>query len=453
LRKETAIGCVAFVLCIGALSLHWMRTWQANRGFSAAGAKLVVFGPSSWDAFAPGAAETVVSQVTAALDQKFQLVHPELKNIVHDSRGTVADGLARLRNAQVAGDQLDVVICAANPVNTVYARAGLIAPLDSLVTGMKQRFTQDAIENFNVDGHLWAAPLSAVNLTTFIYNRDLFAKIGAEPPTTYAEFQTLVPKFKAIGIIPVVHQGKNSWMWLLYYMSALAQVTNNNQVSLVAGLLEGREKFTGSVNLRALQLARNWVDDGLLDPQSNELDEDAMRSVFYSGRAAAYFGATWDLPGIAANAPFNWSVFPFPKYLSEPGRSQSFGGAESGLCVAANTRQPDLAKAYIEFATRDDNAKELLAPLKAFATSHRNVSGVDDAISRTLRAQLPAAKFLDWIFPPELTELMQREIQAMMGLSQSPEQTAANIQEKYASLVKAGYRYRATQITSKEVPQ
>ncbi len=276
LRKETAIGCAAFVLCIGALSLHWMRTWQANRGFSAAGAKLVVFGPSSWDAFAPGAAETVVFQVMAALDRKFQLAHPELKNIVHDSRGTVADGLARLRNAQVAGDQLDVVICAANPVNTVYARAGLIVPLDSLITRMKQRFTQDAIENFNVDGHLWAAPLSAVNLTTFIYNRDLFAKIGAEPPTTYAEFQTLVPKFKAIGIIPVVHQGKNSWMWLLYYMSALAQVTNNNQVSFVAGLLEGREKFTGSVNLRALQLARNWVDDGLLDPQSNELDEDAM---------------------------------------------------------------------------------------------------------------------------------------------------------------------------------
>jgi raffinose/stachyose/melibiose transport system substrate-binding protein len=362
----------------------------------------------------------------------------------------VGDGLARLRNAQVAGDQLDVVICAANPVNTVYARAGLIAPLDSFIKPIEGRFAAGAVDNFNVDGHLWAAPLSAVNITTFFYNRDLFEKIGAAPPRTYEEFRSLAAKFRAIGIIPVIHQGKNAWMWLFYYMSALAQVTDNQQVSFAASLLQRKAEFTGPTNLRALRLAREWVDDGLLDSQSNELDEDAMRSVFYSGKAAAYFGATWDLPDVVANASFKWGVFPFPKYPSEPGQPQAFGGVESGLCVAATTRQPVLAKAYIEFATRDQNARPLLAPLNALATSQRDIPGADDAISRELRAQLPAGRFLDWIFPIELTEAMQREIQAMMGLSQTPEQTAAHIQQKFANLVKAGYAYRPTRSPADE---
>jgi ABC-type glycerol-3-phosphate transport system substrate-binding protein len=118
---------------------------------------------------------------------------------------------------------------------------------------------------------------------------------------------------------------------------------------------------------------------------------------------------------------------------------------DGGLCLSATTKQSDLAKAYIEFATRDENAKRLLQPLRAFATSHMNVIGESDDISRELRSQLPAAKSLDWIFPVELADFMQREMQAMMGQTQTPEQTAANIQAKYEALVQAGYVYRSTQ--------
>jgi ABC-type glycerol-3-phosphate transport system substrate-binding protein len=141
-------------------------------------------------------------------------------------------------------------------------------------------------------------------------------------------------------------------------------------------------------------------------------------------------------------------VFPFPQYESALGHAEAFGGVESGLCLSATTKQSALGEAYIEFATRDENAKRLLQPLRAFATSHINVIEGDDEISRELRARLPAAKFLDWIIPPELTDFMQREMQAMMGQTQTPEQTAANIQAKYETLVQAGYVYRPAQSAS-----
>jgi raffinose/stachyose/melibiose transport system substrate-binding protein len=445
-RARVILGVIA--LYLAALGWHWVHASKQGRASEGTGIKLVVFGPSSWDGFAPGAAEDVVARVTADLDARFRIEHPQVKQIVHDVRGPVADGLARLRNAEVAGDQLDVVVCAANPVNTSYARGGLIAPLDALVTRIRERFTPGAVENFTVDGRIWGAPLSAVNLTTFFYNKDLFANIGAGAPKTYSAFRALVPKFRAANVIPVVHQGRNAWMWLFYYMSALAQATGNRQVLFVERMLDGTTKFTDATNVRALQLARDWVDDGLLDAQSNELDETTMKSVFYSGKAAAFFGDTWDIPGITSNVTFHWGVFPFPQYDSASGHPEAFGGVESGLCISAMTKQSALAEAYIEFATRDENARRLLQPLGAFATSHTNVVEGDDEISRELRTQLPAAKFLDWIFPPELTDFMQRQMQAMMGQTQTPEQTAANIEAKYRTLVQAGYVYKPTKSAS-----
>jgi len=408
----------------------------------AAGAKeLHVFGPSTWDTFAAGSPEEIVKKVTDDLDAKFMAKFPEVTKVWHDARGTVSDGLSRLRNAQLAGDPIDVIVCAANPVNTSFARLGLITPADSLVEQMKGRFTPGSVENFTVGGKIWGVPLSAVNVTTFFYNKTLFKEAGLEPPKTYAEFLKAVPKFKEMDVIPVVHQGKNAWMWPLYYMSSLAETTGNKQLEFVEDVLKGNAKFTDAPSLKALQLTRKWVDDGLVDPQSNELDEDAMKSVFYSARAASYFGASWDLPAVKANAPFEWGVFKFPQYEGEPGHPVAFGGAESGLCISSTSKEPELAAEYIRFAAEDAQTAALLAPVAPVATSHVGVAGSTDPASKDLQTYLPAEKFLDWVWPRELTETIQRSVQSMMGSSITPEQAAAQMQAKLDSMVSSGYKF------------
>ena len=411
-------------------------------GAGQCGQRLVIFGPSSWDTFAPGAPERVIDAVTATLDTAFRRQHPEVTEIIHDARGTVAEGLSRLRNAQFAGEQIDVIICAANRVNTSFAERGLILPVDDLIGRLGDPFSAGAVRNFTLQGHVWAVPLSAANVTTFIYNRQLFKQAGLSIPRTYVEFRAAVPRLRQIGVIPVVHQGKNAWMWPMYYMSALAQTTGNQPVEETEAILSRRARFTDSPSLRALQLTRRWVSDGLLDPQSNELDEDAMKSVFYSGRAAAYFGDSWDIAEISVTAPFPWGVFEFPQYDNVPGHPSSFGGAESGLCLSSSTHQRSLAADYITFAAGTAQATGLLAPLVAPATSHRYVPGATDPISMTLRTYLPAVKFLDWMWPLELADTIQRQVQDMMGGSITPEQAAKAMQAKYDSMVASGFRYR-----------
>lgn len=212
---------------------------------------LVIFGPSTWDTLAPGASEQVQNDVLAKLRDGFVALHPEVTDVTINSGGTVTDGLSRLQNATLAGDQIDIILCAANPVNTSYARLNLITPVDDLVASMGDRFIDGAVGNFTVGGKVWGVPLSAVNVTTFFYNKDMFDKAGIQAPKTYQEFVAAAPKLVALGVIPVVHQGKNAWMWPLYYMSSLSQTTGNTQLELVEKTLRGEAKFTDPASIDA----------------------------------------------------------------------------------------------------------------------------------------------------------------------------------------------------------
>ena len=42
---------------------------------------------------------------------------------------------------------------------------------------------------------------------------------------------------------------------------------------------------------------------------------------------------------------------------------------------------------------------------------------------------------------PHQTETIQREVQSMMGGTETPEQAAANMQAKYDDMVAQGYKY------------
>jgi raffinose/stachyose/melibiose transport system substrate-binding protein len=431
------IGAALALALLGALGWHWADYFRARAGQDHAGVRLVVFGPSNWDTLVPGASAEVIAAAIGPIEDEFRRLHPEVGQIVHDSRGTVADGLARLRNAHVAGNAPDVVICAANPVNTSYARLGLIQPLDGLIAGVGDRFTPDAIDNFTVGGHVWGAPLSAVNISTFFYNRALFKRLKLEPPHDYAGFRALGVRLRAEHVIPIIHQGKNAWMWTPWYYSALVQTTGGRHRAFLQDVLAGRARFTDPASLQALALTRRWADEGTLDP-GKELDEEGMKAAFLQGRAASFFGGTWDMAGVRENARFDWGVFPYPSLGGQSGRPRSFGGAEMALCLASGSRQPELAKAYIELVTRDANAKVLFAPLHPFATSHRAIAGVAGDADDRLRAQLPAEKPLEWMFPPEANEAMQRELQAMMAGAQSPAQTAATLQARFDALAVSG---------------
>ncbi|MGB4136158.1 MAG: extracellular solute-binding protein [Microbacterium sp.] len=435
MNRKLAAGAIA----IGMIAVAGC----APSGGSSDDVTLVVFGPNQFNTIPPNATKEVYTKIQDQLAEGFQKQHPEVTKIVFDAQGTFENEVSRTQNAQLAGEQMDVVVCAGNPTNTSYAPLGLLEPLDDLAGEVKGRLTEGALDAFTIDGTVWGIPLSGVAVTTFFYNKTLFDELGIAAPETYEEFVAAAPKISAAGVKPVAHNGKDLWMWPIWYMSGLAQTTDGAQLDKTIDNLKGKTKFTDDEDVKALELTRRWMDDGLLSPSVMDLDAEGLASSFLRGESASYFGASWDLPALRERVTdFELGIFLFPEYASVGNPSLAFGGIENGLCVAKSSKHKELAKDFIRYVTDDANAKTVLEGITPVATSHLVYAGSDDPISQQIRDQyLPASKFLDWVWPRELNDAIQRNIQAMMADSLSPKEAAQKIQEAYERLVSDGYEY------------
>lgn len=407
------------------------------------GATLVVFGPNQFNTIPPNATEEAYTRVQDELAAGFMEKFPEVTNIVFDAQGTFENEVSRTQNAQLAGEQMDVVVCAGNPTNTSYQPLGLLEPLDDLAAEMAGEFSDGAIEAFTIDDQVWGIPLSGVAVTTFFYNKTLFEEHGIAEPATYEDMLAASATLKEAGVEPVVHNGKDLWMWPIWYMSALSQTTGGEHAEKTISNLQGETSYTDAADVQALELTRQWMEDGIMGPGIMDMDGDSMTSAFLRGDAAAYFGASWDLPSLRERVTdFELGIFKFPAYEGMAAEAAAFGGIENGLCVAKNSENKELAKEFIRYVASGDNAAMVLNELTPVATSHVAYDGADDALANQIRDEyLPASKFLDWTWPRELNDAIQRAVQAMMGGSVTPEEAAQQIQDAYDQLVDQGYVY------------
>ena len=405
------------------------------------GIRLVVFGPSQHDAIAGRTPESDRQEIQDFLTEGFRDEYPEVEEIVFDAQGEIADGVARTTNTQLAGEQMDIIVCHPINVHTAFQASGTILPVDDLVPQVEDRLVEGAIETYTIDDQVWAIPLTEVAVTSFFYNATMFEELGIEPPETYEDFLEIGPTISETGVEPVAHQGRNPWMWPIYYMSTLQQTTRESANEKTESNLRGETRFTDEPDVQALELIQRWVEDGLMSRGSLDLDEEALKSMFVAGETATYFGATWDLPDLRETVDFELGIFTYPEYEDFPGEPRAFGSLEHGLCVSETTEHRDLAEAFIEFATRPENAEFVLRKLEPVATSHKVYEGADDPISQKVREEyLPPLLYLDWLWPRELTDVIQREIAEIIG-GKDPAAAAEAIQGQYDRMVEEGYEY------------
>lgn len=403
--------------------------------------RLVVFGPSQFDTIPGNTPESIHQDVHQFLTEGFQEEYPEVEEIVFDAQGEIADGVARTTNTQLAGEQMDIIVCHPINVHTAFQETGTILPVDDLVPEVEDRLVDGAIETFTIDDQVWGIPLAEVAVTSFFYNASMFDDLGIEPPETYEDFRQIGPTISDAGVEPVAHQGRNPWMWPIYYMSTLQQTTAESANEKTESNLRGETKFTDDEDVLALELIQRWVEDDLMSRGSLDLDEEALKSMFVSEETATYFGATWDLPDLRETVGFELGIFKYPEYEDLPGEPRAFGSLEHGLCVSETTEHREYAEAFIEFATRPENAEYVLQQLEPVGTSHEVYEGADDPISEKVRDEyLPPLLYLDWLWPRELTDVIQREIQEVVG-GKDPAAAAEAIQGQYDRMVEEGYEY------------
>lgn len=407
------------------------------------GVTLKVFGGSSLDVLAPREQPDVQNRIREEIVSGFLKTHPEVSAIDWDAQGPQSGSLQRLMTAKLSGQEMDIIACSAFWTNGAYVRRGLLRAMsDDEVKTFAANVDPASMGAYTVNGKIYGAPITSLSTSTIFYNVDLFKKLGIPVPPTYADLKASVPKFKQAGVIPLLHQGANAVMWPMWYFETLSQ-SSGDAVGLTQKQLDGKEPFDDKAAVEAFALIKQWVDDGILSKDSLSVDMDGMRAAFAAGKSAMYYGGTWEVPSLKESVKnFTWGVFPFPKMPGTAGQPGHGGGADNGMCLAAGIPDDKVKPAldFISYLTKPEIAKTYLEPEQPIATSIKGVDGIDEAYAKDLRATAfpNTIKFLDWIWPSEVTSAVASGIAGVVGGSSTPEQAAQGVEAAYKALVDEG---------------
>lgn len=408
----------------------------------AEGITLKVFGGSSLDQLAPRQPPDEQKKIQKEVFDGFIKANPEVSAIEWDAQGPQSDAIQRLMTARLANQEMDLIACPAFYTNGAYVRRKLVMPITDKIKPFQDRIEPTALAAFTINGQVYGVPISTLSTSTIFYNVDLFQKLGITAPPTYEQLKAAVPKFKAAGVIPLLHQGSNTVMWPMWYFETLSQTTGD-AIGKTQKNLEGTAKFTDAPDVEAFKLIKQWVDDGILSKDSLAVDMDGMRAAFSAGKSAMYYGGTWEIPSLQQTVKnFKWGVFAFPKMPGTPGDPKHGGGADNGICVSSSIapRKLDAAIKFIEYLTRPEVATLYLAPEQPIAASIKGVPQVEDVYAVQLRKDAfpNTIKFLDWIWPSEVATATASAIGGVVGGTITPEQAAASVQAVFDDLKAQG---------------
>jgi raffinose/stachyose/melibiose transport system substrate-binding protein len=199
-----------------------------------------------------------------------------------------------------------------------YADAGKLEDLTaSLGSAVSARYFKSVLDVARFDGKLYGVPVNGTQPVVLYYNKDLFAKVGAQPPKTWDDLLALVAKFKKAGIAPLSLAGGSKWPDLMYMEYLVDRIGGPTVFQDIVAGKPGA--WQNPAVIKAGQMIQQLVDAGAFANGYQSITYDAGQSsaLLYTGRAAMQLMGSWDYAVIqGANAGFiksgklGWTNFP-----------------------------------------------------------------------------------------------------------------------------------------------
>jgi raffinose/stachyose/melibiose transport system substrate-binding protein len=295
-----------------------------------------------------------------------------------------------------------------------------------------------------VDGRIYAVPCENVSPIVLFYNKAVFDRVGAQPPTTWNELMALVPVFNGAGIAPFSLGGQSRWtnmMWLEY----LFDRTGGPEVfdAIAAG---EPNAWSHPAAIDGLTKAQDLVRAGgfVNGFQSIAADSNADQALLYTGKAAMMLHGAWTYGSMKSeggdfvpSGNLGYTAFPaIEGGAGDPGNTVGNPASYLALSSQASEEQKAIAREYFATGLLSD------ADIDAWINEAGSVPVVNGANSKF--AGSPDADWLQFVYdmsshaptfaqswdqalPPATAEVLLNNIEQLFSLSITPEQFAANL--------------------------
>ena len=166
---------------------------------------------------------------------------------------------------------------------------------------VKNRLFASSFGAATVNNKIYAMPCETVQPIILFWNKKVFDDVGVEPPKTWDDILTLVPKFKAKNIAPISLGGQSLWtnmMWLEFLFDRIGGPD-------VFGAVFNGEKnaWSNPDSIKALTAIQTLIKAGgfVNGFQSITADSNADQALLYTGKAAMMLHGSWTYASMKAD--------------------------------------------------------------------------------------------------------------------------------------------------------
>ena len=293
-----------------------------------------------------------------------------------------------------------------------------------------------------VGGNIYAMPVETVHPVVLYYNKNVFDKVGVNPPHSWGEIMALVAKFNANGVAPFALGGQSRWtnmMWLEFLLDRTAgpDVFHN----VFAGQ---KDAWSDPAVLDVLTKIQDLVKANGFEKGFSTVtaDSNADQALLYTGKAAMMLHGSWSY-GIqkanggtfVAGGGLGWMNFP----VVEGGKgdpSNTVGGPGQYLSISskASAAQQDIARKFFSTTLVDDQEKVgwvKSGSLPVLKNSESLFTGQDAQYLKDISAIVANAKAFaqswDQALSPTAAETLLDNIAKLFQLQVSPQQWVDNM--------------------------
>jgi raffinose/stachyose/melibiose transport system substrate-binding protein len=251
------------------------------------------------------------------------------------------------------------------PTFVTFAMDGLLMNLDDYATAfgwndwpVPLQFARLDANGIRGSGTLYAMGLN-YQLTGVFYNRELASQIGmTEPPATLAEFDDLLARAKAAGLLPIMQWGSaRSGMGLAFPLQQL--MAAYGPVGPINDWIFNRPGATidTPTNLTAAQHLQQWIENGYFPPDINAIEYTDAATRFGQGEGVFTFNGDWQNAGYDTDLPGNVGFFVMPPAVAGGQPAAMSGPLTYG--IAANAEHGDCAAFFFNWLATNDAARQI----------------------------------------------------------------------------------------------
>jgi len=265
-------------------------------------------------------------------------------------------------------------------------------------------------ESFSYQGKPYAMPLYKSYYAIF-YSKKAFAKVGVQPPRSWADFMRVAATFQKAGVTPIASSGASDWESIIWFAQLLIGMDPNFYQKLTSG----KARYTDPTAVQAMTLWSQMYSQKLFS--APDYDGQGTPGHFKDGSIAMTLGGTWNTNAYttAGLTDADFGIFLLPSV--RPSAPAAVVVESGALAVPINAHKKNAALDVATAWLAGDVQRAWVGFLKDTSANPQVVPDVPAirALHLDLKARKPREMTRYWeASPPALVEGNVNELSAFM---------------------------------------